>query len=107
MKTPRHVVLLLTALTLASAAGCANYDRSAPATHAAGPTATPTSDQKEAGNAPRKAKLEVRAELSIEVGDDRTALDAARALESLATAHGGFVELTSLHEGDGTSHLVL
>lgn len=107
MKTLRPVVVLLAALSLVSAAGCAKYDRGAPATHTSGASAPPATEAKQATNAPRQAKLEVRAELSIEVNDDRTALDAARSLEALATAHGGFVELSSLHEGDGTSHLVL
>jgi hypothetical protein len=111
---PRSVVLLLAALSLASATGCGKYDRGAPpGSHTSGAAApTPATDDgrldaKQAGDKPRKAKLEVHAELSIEVESDRTAVDAARSLESLATAHGGFVELSSLHEGDGTSHLVL
>ena len=113
MKTGRPVVLLLAALSLASAAGCAKYDRSAPGpSHSAGanaPMANADGDQggKQASTSPRKTKLEVRAELSIEVESDRVALDAARALDALSTAHGGFVELSSLHEGDGSSHLVL
>ncbi|MEO7093798.1 MAG: DUF4349 domain-containing protein, partial [Polyangiales bacterium] len=80
-----------------------------------GPQATGASaPQREAGDATSKAtgekrtaKLEVRAELSIEVESERTALDVARSLESLATAHGGFVELSSMQQVGGEDHLVL
>lgn len=112
LKMPRHAVLLLIALSAAAAGGCGKADRARPESSGVSTASTTTSGagahpDEHATTAPRRAKLEVHAELAIEVDSERSAVEVARALESLVTARGGFLELSSLSDSSGTSRVIV
>jgi hypothetical protein len=100
---------LFALVVVVAAAGCAKKDHGA----AASPTAMSMSQggaageqgKSKASSNPRTARLEVRAEFEVDVGDGNRAETLATTLSDLAVAHGGWVEQASLGQGGG--HVVL